>query len=73
MRIVVVSAQDQVDGLRSLPGALLMIKADGFMSGQLVEWIQNSLAASTRAFSALQVRAAHEHGVHEDREAEMEI
>ena len=41
--IVVVSAQDEVNELEVLTGAVVLAKAGGFMPGEIVQWVQGVL------------------------------
>jgi signal transduction histidine kinase/DNA-binding response OmpR family regulator len=44
--IVVVSAQDEVDGLEALKGMVFATKAEGLMPGEIAQWIQQILNAT---------------------------
>ncbi len=41
--IVVVSAQDEIDTVGALPGAMLIAKASGILPGEIVRWVQHVL------------------------------
>lgn len=44
--IVVVSAQEEIDTLETLPGMVHIAKAQGFLAGEMVQWIQHMLETS---------------------------
>jgi CheY-like chemotaxis protein len=47
--IVVVSAQDELDGLEVLQGALTVTKAGGLLPGDLIRWLGASMGTSQRS------------------------
>ncbi len=51
--IIVVSAQDEIDTLKTLTGPVFVSKADGLMPGEVVQWIQKTLDLATRPWHTL--------------------
>ncbi len=46
--VVVVSAQDEVNGVGALTGTVMLAKAGGFTPGEIVQWVQGVLDAMAR-------------------------
>lgn len=44
--IIVVSAQEEIDSLDSLPGTIAIAKAAGFRPGEVVQWVQKALGSA---------------------------
>ncbi len=45
--IVVVSAQEEIDNLETLAGAMLIARAEGLRPGEVVQWVQKALDTAT--------------------------
>lgn len=53
MPIIIVSAQDEIDTLKTLTGPVYVAKADGLMPGEVVQWIQKTLDLARRPWHTL--------------------
>ncbi len=48
MPIVIVSAEEEIEGIRSLRGTMHIAKGSGLLPGEIVQWIQSAMDIATR-------------------------